>query len=162
MKKAGTMTVLNLDEANRRIEELEGKLAHALEVGGARGRLLAEAEAERNLLREQTRGRGEIIEALTDELGKAGHATLLYTSAVFFAVCSHEYIFNRSLPNWISRARASLLDIRMATAYSRITGLDELKYHAASPPISGNDPALLASTGQPQAKASIIGIPNPS
>ncbi len=63
------MTVLNLDEANRRIEELEGKLAHALEVGGARGRLLAEAEAERNLLREQTRGRGEIIEALT----KYGH-----------------------------------------------------------------------------------------
>ncbi len=59
------MSILNLDEANRRIEELEGKLAHALEVGGARGRLLAEAEAERNLLREQTRGRGEIIEALT-------------------------------------------------------------------------------------------------
>ena len=65
------MTVLNLDEANRRIGELEGKLAHALEVGVARGRLLAEAEAERNLLREQTRGRGEIIEALTKELASA-------------------------------------------------------------------------------------------
>ncbi len=62
------MTILNLDEANKRIEELEGKLAHALEVGGARGRLLAEAEAERNLLREQTRGRGEIIEVLTREV----------------------------------------------------------------------------------------------
>ena len=35
------MKILNLDEANRRIGELEGKLAHALEVGGARGRLLA-------------------------------------------------------------------------------------------------------------------------
>ena len=64
-------TYTSLDEANRRIEELEGKLAHALEVGGARGRLLAEAETERNLLREQTRGRGEIIETLTAELVKA-------------------------------------------------------------------------------------------
>ena len=60
-------TYTSLDEANKRIAELEEKLAHALEVGGARGRLLAEAEAERNLLREQTRGRGEIIEALTRE-----------------------------------------------------------------------------------------------
>lgn len=117
-------TYTSLDEANKRIAELEEKLAHALEVGGARGRLLANAEAkvaghhqtiegyarelrgveaERDLLRAQSAGRGEMIEVLTKEVAD-GRAMLRAAMQELLTICR---LAGAKLPTRITEAAKS-------------------------------------------------------
>ena len=64
-------TYTSLDEANREIEDLNARLTGAMNASAAKGRLLNSMADERDLLIAQNRGRGEMIEALTAELGRA-------------------------------------------------------------------------------------------
>ncbi len=102
------MTVLNLDEANRRIEELETQVRGFRKASEAKGRLLVDTEEQLSIARETVQHRGETIEALVKELCET-RATLRDAMQELLTICR---LAGAKLPERITEsAKAAGFDV---------------------------------------------------